>query len=179
MTANRPAHKVDMTMEEVRVTEPEIFYREQGALIVARIGYACVAIWRHDSNMMRVGRQREGLLKVVQRNPGKAVFMCVVEPSSAPPDESARKASSRMVEEHGDALRGVAVVIEGAGFRASIVRSVASGIVLLARSKSKTPVSYFSGVVEGAEWLRKYVDLGSPGGFTAALESLREGLGNR
>jgi hypothetical protein len=86
--------------------------------------------------------------------------MCVVEENSAPPNEEARKASARMMEEHGDRLRAVAMVIEGSGFRASIVRSVASSIVWLARRRSKTPVSYSATVEAGAKWLADYASLG-------------------
>jgi hypothetical protein len=64
-----------------------------------------------------------------------------------------------MVEEHGERLRAVAVVIEGSGFRAAIVRSVASGIVRLARPKSRTPVSYFATIDDGVGWLSESANL--------------------
>ena len=111
-------------------------------LVLARVGTVCIAIWRSDSNLARVALQREALARVVQQAPGTAGFLCVVEKGSAPPNEEARKASAQMLEEHGERLRAVAVVIEGSGFRASIVRSVASSIVWIrddaARRRSRT-----------------------------------------
>jgi hypothetical protein len=149
-----------------------MLHREDG-LVAAEIGSICVAMWRENSTLPRVERQRAALNEVVGKYPGEAGFLCVVESSSAAPDDEARKASSRMIEEHGSRLRAVAVVIEGSGFRASIVRSVASGIVLLARSKSKTPVSYFANVAEGVNWLSNVVTLGNQDDFVRSVEELR------
>jgi hypothetical protein len=142
-------------------------------LVVSRIGFVCVAIWRKDSTVERVKKQSEGLAKVVAQAPGKVGFLCVVEENSAPPNEEARRASARMLEEHGDRLRAVAVVIEGSGFRASIVRSVASGIVWLARRQSKTPVSYVATVDAGAKCLAKHIALGAHGVFIKDVELTR------
>jgi hypothetical protein len=142
-------------------------------LVVARIGLVCVAIWRKDSTVERVAKQGEGLARVVGQSPGNAGFLCVVEESSAPPNEEARRLSAKMLEQHGDRLRAVAVVIEGSGFRASIVRSVASGIVWLARRQSKTPVSYVATVGAGAKWLSDYVHIGPQDSFVKDVELTR------
>jgi hypothetical protein len=149
-----------------------ILHTEDG-LVVAEIGLLCTAVWRKDSTFARVRKQRSALAEVVASAPGKAGFFCVIEETSAPPNEAARKASTKMVEDHGRNLRAVACVIEGSGFRSSIVRSVASGIVMLARSKSKTPVQYFATVNEGATWIGQLVDIGSVDTFAKEVEVVR------
>jgi hypothetical protein len=154
---------------------PPILHVGDG-LAVSRIGLVCVAVWRKDSTVERVKKQGEGLARVVGQAPGRAGFLCVVEENSAPPNEEARRASARMLEEQGDRLRAAAVVIEGSGFRASIVRSVASGIVWLARRQSKTPVSYVATVDAGAKWLADYVDIGSQEAFVREVELTRAAL---
>ena len=152
--------------------KPRILHAEDG-LVLAEIGVVCTAVWRKDSTLTRVGQQRARLAEVVARAPGKAGFFCVVEETSAPPNDAARSASSKMLEEHGTNLRAGACVIEGTGFRASIVRSVASGIVMLARSKSKAPMQYFSSVNQGANWIGRYVDIGGIDTFASEVEEVR------
>lgn len=152
---------------------PAILHRE-GGLVVAQIGMVCVAVWRADSTVARVGRQSEALGRVVRQAPGQAAFFCVIEPSSAPPNDKAREASSAMLRSYGTDLVATAVVIEGSGFRASIVRSVASGIVWLARSRSKVPVSYFADVEAGATWMAGHVPLRSLEDFIRSIEATRE-----
>jgi serine/threonine protein kinase len=156
-------------------TELRILHREHG-LVAAHFGAVCVAVWRENSTLARIERQRDALAHVVAGYPGEASFLCVVESTSAPPDEAGRRASSRMIEDLGANLRAVAIVIEGSGFRASIVRSVAAGIVLLARSKTKTPVAYFAGLEGGVSWLGRSANLGSERAIVRSVEELREHL---
>jgi hypothetical protein len=157
------------------MTRPRIMHAKDG-LAVSQVGPVCVAIWRGNSTPARVAIQGACLTEVVGLAPGRAGFLCVVEETSAPPDEKAREASSRMLNAQGSNLRAVACVIEGSGFRASIVRSVASGIVWLARSKNRAPVSYFAQVTQGAAWLANFVDLGSLEGFARGVEETRFAL---
>jgi hypothetical protein len=148
----------------------------EAALVVSQIGAICVAVWRQDSTVERVGHQAAALAEVVSSAPGRAGFVCVVEEGSAPPNEEARKASSKMLESHGANLCGVAVIIEGTGFRASIVRSVASGIVLLARSKTRAPVSYHATVEEGARWIARHVEVADVHALVESINATRAAL---
>jgi hypothetical protein len=141
-------------------------------ILLAEHGTTSIALWRKDSTLDRFNVQRLALTDTVRRFPGKAGFFCVVEETSGAPEEDVRRASSKMFETLGADLRGVAMIIEGSGFRSALVRSVASGIVML-MPKRVTPISYFSDIGAGAAWLQQYVDIGSPTVFTQRVRELR------
>jgi hypothetical protein len=146
--------------------------KKGNGIVVGEFGPVCIAVWREDSTRARFDIQKAGLAEVVAKNPGAAGFLCVVEPTSGAPNEEVRKASSMMFESHARDLRAIAMVIEGSGFRSAIVRSVASGIVMLMGSRT-IPISYFANVENGAKWMVDYVALGDIGTIKGAVEKLR------
>lgn len=132
-------------------------------LALGQLGPLCIALWREEVTRPRFGRQAAALATVVAAHRGNAGFMCIIEPESKPPNDELRRASARMIEEYGTDLSFVAVVIEGSGFRASIVRSVLTAISLFL-PRNKTKIGYFSNVMDAARW----------GGEHAAIPPLRE-----
>jgi hypothetical protein len=130
---------------------PRILHCADG-LCMAEIGPVCVAIWRSKSVRTRFEVQRAALDDCVRRRPGGTAFMCVVESTSEPPEEDVRKASSQMIVDHGKNLKCTACVIEGAGFRGAITRSVLSGMLFLVRSP--TPVKMFESVASASRWIQ-------------------------
>jgi hypothetical protein len=151
--------------------KPRLLKKGDG-IVVAELGPICVAVWRKDSTRTRFTLQRAGLDTVVERSPAGAGFFCVVEPTSGPPNEDVRKASGKLFESHGRNLRAIAMIIEGTGFRSALVRSVASGIVMLMGSRT-TPISYFATIEAGAKWMQQHVDLGPIAAFKANVEQVR------
>lgn len=141
-------------------------------ILVAEWENICIAIWRKDSTMTRFNVQKAGLVEVCRNHPGKTGFLCVVEPTSGVPGDDVRKASGVLFQSLAADLRGIAMIIEGTGFRSAIVRSVASGIVLL-MGKRETPISYFAHVDEGSSWLRQHAPISSIPKFTAAVRAAR------
>jgi hypothetical protein len=118
---------------------------------IAEAGNVCLVVWRAAVTPARFRRQRMALEGVVTRHPGRAVLLCVVEPTTPPPDDEMRKASIEMVTRLGEALRCVACVIEGSGFKAAATRSVLSGMTLLL-SNRKTDVKFTATLAAGASW---------------------------
>lgn len=147
---------------------------EGDGILVAEIGKVCVALWRKDSTMERFRIQKVGLTDFVRQHPG-AGFLCVVESTSGVPGEDVRKASSELFASLGTDLRAIAMVIEGTGFRSAIVRSVASGIVLL-MGKRATPISYFSNVDAAAQWLQDQVEGCVVGRLVHGVKEMRADL---
>jgi len=143
---------------------PRILHCADG-LAVAELGTVCVAIWRSKSTWPRFEIQKAILADCVKRKPGGIAFMCVVEQTSEPPDEDLRKASSKMIADHGLQLTCVAGVIEGAGFRGAITRSVLAGIVFLVRNPS--PLKMFESVESASRWIQSQM----PGTAGSALAS--------
>jgi len=137
-------------------TSAQILHAANG-LAMAQLGPVCVALWRVAVTPVTAAKQKECLDLVVNRHPGKASFLCIVEPGTQPPDDELRKASSTMINSHGANLKCVACVIEGTGFKAAITRSVLSGIVLLIRNP--VPLKMFGTVPAGTEWMREYVPM--------------------
>ncbi len=144
-------------------------------LAVAEIEHVCVAIWRAAVTKPLFERQREGLAEVVNRKPGASGFLCVIEPSSKPPNDELRRAAAEMIASHGERLTSVAVVIEGSGFGAALIRGVLSGMVLVLRNR-KVPISYFASVWPAARWLSEYLPLSSVEKFALSVESVRSRL---
>lgn len=122
--------------------------------------------------MTRFELQKRALLDLASWSQERVAFCCIVEPSSGIPNEEVRNASSKLFDSLGERLCSLAMVIEGTGFRSALVRSVASGIVMV-MGKRALPVSYLATVREGADWLRRGVDLDAIGDFESAVESIR------
>lgn len=139
-------------------------------LVMAEIAGVSIALWRRKPNHELFEIQKRCLDDVVARNKGKAAFLCVVEPSSEPPDDDIRKASSQMISAHEKNLRGVALVIEGGGFRSAITRAVLSGIVMLIRTPA--PIKFFDVPKPACRWINSLL-AASREGLLEDIEGLR------
>src|SRR5262245_44278599 len=132
-----------------------------GGLVVCTIGPVCAAIWRTKPIPTFFEMQRRQLASAVERAPGNAAFLCVVEVSADPPEQELRDASAAMIASHGKKLAACACVIEGAGFRAAITRTVLTGISLVARSQ--TPTRFFEHVSVASTWVGERLGRREPG----------------
>jgi hypothetical protein len=145
---------------------------EADGVVVGELGRVCVAIWRGAATPERFEDQRAGLAEVVRNHPDGAGFLCVIEPTSAPPSDRLRRASIEMITVHKDRLKCVAVVIEGEGFRAATVRGVISGMRLIF-PHGKPPASAFSKVGESVGWMQQHVRIVMPELVIRGVEELR------
>jgi hypothetical protein len=116
-----------------------------------------IAIWRRKPNRELFDVQKRCLDEVVGKNKGKSAFICVVEPTSEPPDDDIRKGAAQMISAHEKNLKGVALVIEGTGFRSAITRTVLSGIVMLIRTPA--PIKFFDVPKPACMWLGSLLPL--------------------
>jgi hypothetical protein len=117
-----------------------------------------MAIWRDEVTLARFEKQRLGLAQVVAKYPGRAAFLCVVEPHVKPPSDELRYASTLMVRGHGTKLKCIAVVIEASGFMGALTRSVLSGMSLLS-GRQVAAQAFFATVHDAAQWLCQQLDL--------------------
>ncbi|HEX6244130.1 MAG TPA: hypothetical protein VFZ61_24610 [Polyangiales bacterium] len=120
-------------------------------LATAEASRTCVLLWRKSVNETRFQIQREAIEYIVERYPGEASILCVIEPTSEPPPQALREAAAALLTKLGPQLRCVAFVIEGSGFRAAMIRGVLSGIEFLRRSTY--PTRYFAEVGRAAAWV--------------------------
>jgi hypothetical protein len=129
-----------------------------------------IALWRRKPNRALFEIQKRCLDEVVAKNVGRAAFLCVVEPTSEPPEDEIRKAAAQMVSAHEKDLRCVALVIEGTGFRSAITRTVLSGIVMLIRTPA--PIKFFDTPKSACMWLGSQLP-GARDGLLEEIEALR------
>jgi hypothetical protein len=141
-------------------------------LALGEIGPLSVALWRGGVARDSFNRQSAALRSVVESHPGRAGFLCIVEPGSTPPDEELRRDSAHMITAHGDRLALVAAVIEGSGFQAGLARSVLISIAMFV-PEIRTKVSFFSGVAAAARWACTRIALPDADVIVADVEALR------
>ncbi len=142
--------------------------------MVGTLGPVCLAIWRTKPTEALFEAQRAGLASAVAREPGKVIFLCVVESTADAPDQKVRDASAAMISSHGKNLAAVACVIEGSGFRAAVTRTVLSGIALVARNAA--PTRYFDTVSAASAWLGERLGHGLAAGLVEGVELARKHL---
>jgi len=152
---------------------PRVLHCGDG-LAVAEVGPVCVVIWRDAVTRVRFEKQREGLAEIVERHPGKAGFLCVIEPTAEPPDDELRRASGLMVASHRGRLKCLGTVIEAKGFQAAVVRSVLAGMTLLAGHRG-VPLQYFSSIDRAALWMTQHSEI-EPRAFLRAVAAVRSSL---
>ena len=128
-------------------------------MVVGKLGHVCVAIWTTKPTPALFDWQRSALADVVQRHPGRALFMCVISSKADPPDQEVRDASTKMIAGHEQRLAGCVCVIEGSGFRAAITRTVLTGITSVLRTPC--PFGFVESVQAGHDWLGKHSPRGS------------------
>jgi len=102
-------------------------------------------------------------------------FLCIIEPTSTPPDEAMKKASADMLHECEADLTGIAAVIEGDGFRAAMIRAVLSTIQMLFGARG-FDVKYFADVPTACAWLAAQHTERSAEDLSSAADDLRAAL---
>lgn len=139
------------------VQAPRLLYSDPG-LVVADMGLISASIWRGEVTRPRFEQQRLGLDDVARRRTPRAAFLCVVEESATAPGAELRKASAQMMDAYQNDLCCAAIVIEGAGFKASLNRSVLIGMAMLMKAR-KYPVRYCVTVAEALYWMHEHMEL--------------------
>jgi hypothetical protein len=142
-------------------------------LTVAQVGVVCVALWRGAVTRALFDRQRSGLTEVVDCHPEGAGFLCVIESTAKPPEDTElRRASAQMIMDHGDRVKCVACVVEGNGFRSAINRGALTGMVLLQRGKLP-PLNIFANVPDATSWFARHLRGHSASDLTSAVGLIR------
>jgi hypothetical protein len=156
-------------------SQPVRIARARDGLVIGEIANVCVVVWRGPVTRPRFEAQREGLADVVRRHPAGAGFLCVIEPTAAPPNDELRRAAADMIAAHESSLRCIACVVEGTGFVSAVARSALSGMALLLGSR-KVPLSVFGTVRASTTWMAPRVDLRDASLLARSVESMRAEL---
>jgi hypothetical protein len=125
-----------------------------------------VMIWRDlpSAERLRIAGALER--KVAARFPDGFVVLAVLPTINLRLPSDVREEAERLSLDRPRELKAIAQVIEGKGFIAASVRSVAVGVVMLARpqkdgdgvQRERTPMRIFSGVEPASAWLATFLD---------------------
>jgi len=136
---------------------------------IAFVGRTLVVLWQTETRAAAVV-ELATLLAGRAAEFGSVGLLQVIGDRATPPDSTVRAALASMLKDNEQRIVASAVVFEGAGFRASAVRSVVIGISML--SRPKCPHMVFASSKAGIEWLSGYEPLGgkSPGQAAASMQ---------
>ena len=157
-------------------TEAEIrFLRSEACHGIALTGRTLIVLWQTETRNEAVGELAR-LLAARAAEVGSVALLQVIGDGATPPDAAARAALATMLKDNETRIVASAVVFEGTGFRASLIRSLVIGISML--SRPKCPHTVFASVSEGVAWLCSHLG-GSDSerhasGMRQAIDRLRQ-----
>lgn len=92
-------------------------------------------IWRRETTMEGAESLRSECRQFAERHPRGIALLTIVESGAPLPSSGPRKAIAEFLGEASSFIKCSAVIFEGSGFRAAAVRSVVTGLTLMARQK--------------------------------------------
>ncbi len=146
---------------------------------VGYVGNVLVSVTRNRQLVEHLRKLRKAIDAHFKRWPGGVATISVLEPSaySSSVSSEEREEINSMARDY--IARGVALVIEGTGFRPAAVRVLISGVYLVARVSY--PRKIFQNVNEASQWLTTAASAGAPGavdtaGLLTAVEEVRKAI---
>jgi hypothetical protein len=130
-----------------------------------------IEVWRAPMNADLAAIERHAMLRTTLRNRKNTAVLCVIEPTSTPPDDDMKKATTDLLRECENDLTCLAVVIEGDGFRAAMIRAVLGTIQMLF-GRREFAIKYFADTKSASVWLgaSSYTTIPADGLYEAAEE---------
>ncbi len=124
---------------------------------VFAIGWApsvMLYVWR-EATTLEAARAAMATLQRAREasRSGRGVLLGIVEARTPPPDVAVRREIAEGLARHGDFVVASALVFEGHGFEASMVRMVATGLSMFARFPF--PHHVFESLGDGVRWLER------------------------
>jgi hypothetical protein len=139
----------------MRVASLLVSTRDQ---LIATWQNVVILVWRKDTTPVGVRTLQEAYDMHAAQFPGGVFLLTIVEePAGTPPSQASRTALATFLQRAARAMILSAVVHEGTGFRAGVVRSVVTGLALV----SKLPYRHrvFATVDEAVAWFREGSDV--------------------
>lgn len=121
--------------------------------VIGGVGSLFVTVVRRvpQLHMLEAIDRAEGAFVARVKRPIRSLFVVREIEVTAPPDAAFREKSAALMERYGPHLVATAQVIEGDGFKTSIIRAFATGLTLL--SRQRVPSRSFATVDLAVEWL--------------------------
>ena len=124
--------------------------RSEATHSIAFTGRALVVFWKTETREQAVN-ELSSMIAGLAAECGPVGLLQVIDDHAIPPESATRAALARMLKNNETRIIASAVVFEGAGFRASVVRSIVIGISML--SRPQCPHMIFATANEGIAWL--------------------------
>lgn len=145
-------------------------------------GSCFIVIWHNDTELSAVRRLSEIFRGFIDQQPSKVTFLTIVDAGAPVPSSEARTALASFMSQAGERIGASAVIFEGSGFRAAAVRSVVTGLTMLARQGY--PHKVFATLTEGIMWINATMravhapELALAASFATGISELRGTLGS-
>jgi hypothetical protein len=133
-------------------------------------GDTLIEVWRGNAYAPAMAAMSAVARILVTRAPGRATCVFIVEASSPPPDDQARRVLAKFSREIVAKMAVAVVVAEGGGFRASLVRGV--GIALTALLPHRVPFKFVNAVTEAWPLVSPHLPRGT--GLSDMLEAVQQ-----
>jgi hypothetical protein len=128
-------------------------------------------IWRKETTLHGAIHLRSACTEFASRNPRGIGLLTIIEPNAPLPPSEIRKSIADFLQEGSSFIKCSTVIFEGTGFRAAAVRSVVTGLTLMAHQAFPHRVCH---LVEASQM---YADILSPAtGRVVVAEHFRSTL---
>jgi hypothetical protein len=143
---------------------------------------AFVVIWHNETSKAGVQLLSNWFAKFVKTQTKGVGLITIVEADAPLPSGRAREDLAKFMADNNQVIKTSVVVFEGTGFRAAAVRSVVTGLTMLARQAF--PHKVFSAADVALEWFREQMvraDIFCPNAeeLARSIRDMRTELPNR
>jgi len=142
--------------------------RSEASHGIACVGRTLVVHWQTETRGEAVAELASLLAGLAEQSGGVALLQVIGERATSP-DTATRSALAAMLKANETRIIASAVVFEGTGFRASVIRSIVIGISML--SRPQCPHTVFESSAAGIAWLVQH--LKASGGPQHAADSIQ------
>jgi len=149
------------------MNRPNIAHEDEHHL-VATWGNLLLLIWKNETRLAAIQGLRDTMQGLAKRQPDGMTLLTVIERGAPLPSSTERRALSDVLRDFSGSVLRSAVLIDADGLRAATVRSVITGLTLIARQPY--PHRVFGRAAEAAAWL--YPTLRFDGAKPNSLELL-------
>lgn len=163
-----------MQPAQILITDLRIAVANEGH-VVAMWKRTVIEVWRGVPTIEGAEAMMGACEEVIARYGKETTFIAVLERTSPPPPEPVRKVLARWSSDIVPRMAVAALVSEGGGFRAALVRGV--GVALTVLAPHKVPFKFCATIDDGIAQLSPF--LGKSGGgeaLRAAIEQTRAKL---
>lgn len=140
--------------------------------LIARWGSVVLLVWKQETTLAGVKKVQSVYEQVARDYPKNVFLLTVVEHGAPMPAAPTRDALASFLASCTGQMVLSAVVHEGTGFRAAAVRSVVTGLALMANLPY--PHKVFATVEDACRWLHMHSPVGKRWESGALVEAVRE-----